>query len=375
MVVAASASVLDGFGSMKLAISPEGLRSLLNQVENELHRSEAYQTALANLQQEGTDAFSGSQALKTVGREAIRLALRHLAKYHSNHSTTHSGSVTPTVTSTFSSNAVKSDDKVSTGSASEASKRASQRLVSSSSVNSSSVTSSSASSNSKVTAIAQPAKPHLARIEPRVVVSQIKKITPEASLSPTAQKRIAELRQIGTELGSARQTKGVSLDWLHTHTWIPIHLIKALEAGDVDRLPEDIYIRGFIRRIADALELDGTSMASSLLMTEQARTVIPSWQQRSPEQPTLRPVHLYLSYAALMAGALGGLAWMSNQTESSQLVNPALPDMQPIPEATQSPTPMLGAPSSTTTLPTSPEGSIANPEVVPPETLRTNGNW
>lgn len=365
MVVAASASILDGVGSMKLAISQEGLRSLLNQVENELHHSEAYQTALANLQQEGTDTFSGSQALKTVGREAVRLALRHLAKHHSGYSKTHSGSVT----STISSPAVKSDGKVSTVHFAEGSKSATQRLVSSSSVNS------DVSGNSKVTAIAQSAKPHLARIEPRVVVSQIKKITPEATLSPTAQKRIAELRQIGTELASARQTKGVSLDWLHTQTWIPIHLIKALEAGDVDRLPEDIYIRGFIRRIADALELDGTSMASSLLMSEQAKTVIPSWQQRSPEPPTLRPVHLYLSYAALMAGALGGLAWMSNQAESTQLVNPALPDMQPIPEATQSLTPMFGAPSSTTTLPTSPEGSIANPEVVPPETLRTDGNW
>ncbi|MDX2216385.1 MAG: helix-turn-helix domain-containing protein [Oculatellaceae cyanobacterium bins.114] len=361
MVVAASSSILDGVGSMRLAISQEGLRSLLSQVEAELHRSEAYQTALSNLQHEGTDVLHGAQALKNVGREAIRLALRYLAKHY-----THTATPSEGATSTVVSHTVESTAKSESAQLSQLSE------------SNQGVTPANALTHQPVKAAlaTQPARPHLARIEPRVIVSQTKKTgRAEVLPSPASQKRAAVLRQIGLELGQVRQEKGLSLDRLHNQTWVPIHLIKALEVGDADHLPEDIYVRGFVRRIADALGLDGVSMANSLLALETPKTIVPSWQQRSPEPPTLRPMHLYLSYAALMAGALGGLAWMSNESGST-MINPVLPDLQsqPIPEAVQSPTPITGAASGTTLPTTQPEGAIANPEVTPPETLRTDMN-
>lgn len=359
MVVAASASILDGVGSMKLAISQEGLRSLLTQVETELHRSEVYQSALAGLQHEGTDAFNGSQALKTVGREAIRLALRHLAKHHLNHSVTPVG----VAHSTISSRPMGSTAQTEPVQATEV-------------IEKPTIVHSSVSGSPSGITLAAPATPiRSARTELRIVSQTPRQPTlrpvksgarVEAAPSPAEQKRAAVLRQIGMELGQTRQGKGVSLERLHTQTWIPIHLIRALEVGDIDRLPEDIYIRGFIRRIADALGLDGMAMASSLTVLDQPKPVVASWQQRSPEPPTLRPVHLYLSYAALMAGALGGLAW-SYQSDAPQLVDPGLPEPQPA-EAAQSPIPSVGASSTPST--TSTGGAIANPEVTLPETSR-----
>ncbi|MBD2460153.1 helix-turn-helix domain-containing protein [Oscillatoria sp. FACHB-1407] len=371
MVVAASPSVLDGVGSMKLAISQEGLRSLLSQVEAELHRSEAYQAALSNLQHEGTDVLNGSQALKIVGREAIRLALRYLAKHYSTHSASALETATPAMRSNSPDGEVTRRTVESTTQP-EASAQPSALITDNHRVMATAVV-----ANQPIKETVQPTRAHLARVEPRVIVSQTKKTgRVEAAPSPAAQKRATVLRQIGLELGHMRQQKGISLDRLHTQTWVPIHLIRALESGDVDHLPEDIYVRGFIRRIADALGLDGASMANSLMVLEQPKTIVPSWQQRSPEPPTLRPVHLYLSYAALMAGALGGLAWMSNETGSTSLSTPVVPDMQPqpIPEAVQSVTPVGGAVSGTASPTTQREGAIANPEVIPPETSRTDSN-
>jgi cytoskeleton protein RodZ len=110
-----------------------------------------------------------------------------------------------------------------------------------------------------------------------------------------------------------------------------------------------------VRRIAEKLDLDAKAILAPLVeqTDERDRAVIPSWQRRPA---SLQSVHLYVGYAALMTGALGGLIWLSNEAANeNQALEPAV-QVQP-----------------TTTVPLTPDTSarqasaISAPEMGPPE--------
>jgi len=79
-------------------------------------------------------------------------------------------------------------------------------------------------------------------------------------LSPV---QVEQLKQIGDYLLQVRETQGVSLEKVAKDTFIPLRLLHALEIGETDRLPEPVYIKGFIRRYADTLGLDGAEIADT----------------------------------------------------------------------------------------------------------------
>lgn len=70
-----------------------------------------------------------------------------------------------------------------------------------------------------------------------------------------------QLSAIGTYLSDVRQEQDRSLEEIAAKTYIPLRLLKALEAGQEKPLPEPVFIQGFIRRYADALGLDGIDLS------------------------------------------------------------------------------------------------------------------
>jgi cytoskeletal protein RodZ len=76
--------------------------------------------------------------------------------------------------------------------------------------------------------------------------------------------QIEHLRQLGNYLRDQRLAKSVSLETIAHKTYIPLRLLQAIEQGQVERLPEPVYVRGFIRRYADAIGLDGKTLAENL---------------------------------------------------------------------------------------------------------------
>jgi len=122
-----------------------------------------------------------------------------------------------------------------------------------------------------------------------------------------------QLQEVVAQLRETRLTKSLSLDHIHLRTQIPVYQLEALELGDTHRLPEPIYIRGFIRQIGNALGLNGVDLANRLSVPDTMQTVLPSWQTPSKAKTGgvhLHPAHLYVGYAALMAGGMG---WVSYQ--------------------------------------------------------------
>jgi cytoskeletal protein RodZ len=75
--------------------------------------------------------------------------------------------------------------------------------------------------------------------------------------------QIEQLKQISDHLRTERQARSISLEEIAVKTYIPLRLLQALDQGEVERLPEPIFIQGFIRRYADMVGLDGANLAKT----------------------------------------------------------------------------------------------------------------
>lgn len=125
------------------------------------------------------------------------------------------------------------------------------------------------------------------------------------------------LADIGAYLRDLRQHQELSLEAVESMTLIPVRTLAAIEAGDLKRLPEPVYIQGFIKRYAAAIGVDGAAFADAFPTHSTPTRVIsrPIW--RSPIQAQLRPYHLYLVYTLLVIGAVSGLSHLLSRPNSA----------------------------------------------------------
>ena len=359
-------------------VSPERLRSLLGQIETELHHSQVYQIALANLQKVlGDSAPKGEILIKAVGREAIQLALKQILIHQSQ-----------TIVQT-----VPKDNSSSNGSSSNGSHE----------VNSSSDTEEQASSMLEVAtvspgeAVNDAASPEVQLLSVTTQLDETsseaqtfdsdsvedsstqkpkkrkKRLTKAELVAQSIQKREASLRQVGQELRQAREALSVSLTQLHRQTLVPLSHLRALETGEIDQLPEDVYLRGFICRLGNALGLNGTAMAASIPTPDPLQHLVPTWSKAELDSNFyLNSVHLYLGYAAILAGSLGGIAWLSQQSAPETSIPPEmqklLQENGPQSRQHQSETDAASTPG----LESSEMGVVLGADIAPPEAMDTD---
>lgn len=114
-----------------------------------------------------------------------------------------------------------------------------------------------------------------------------------AKLAPT---QIEQLQSIGAYLRQVRQEQGLAIDMLANQIFIRPALLKALESGHDAELPEPVFIQGFIRRYAEALGLDGQTIAQEFRVTPVNVLPTPELLERAdtngaavPEPPRPRP--------------------------------------------------------------------------------------
>ncbi len=69
----------------------------------------------------------------------------------------------------------------------------------------------------------------------------------------------------GLYLAKAREEKGLSLDDVARLTKIPSRTLKAIEAGDIPRLPARVYLQGFVTNLAKVYRLDPSVTAKGYL--------------------------------------------------------------------------------------------------------------
>ena len=360
-------------------VSPERLRSLLGQIETELHHSQVYQIALANLQKVlGDAAPKGEILIKAVGREAIQLALKQILihqsqtivqtvpKDNSSSNGSSSNGSSGVNSSSHSEEQVSSTLEVAVVSSGEAVNDAASQEVQSLSVTTqldetSSQTQTSDSDSAEDSSTQKPKK-------------RKKRLTKAELAAQSIQKREASLRQVGQELRQAREALSVSLTQLHRQTLVPLSHLRALETGEIDQLPEDVYLRGFICRLGNALGLNGTAMAASIPTPDPLQHLVPTWSKAELDSNFyLNSVHLYLGYAAILAGSLGGIAWLSQQSAPETSIPPEmqklLQENGPQSRQHQSDTDAASTPGLESS---SEMGVVLGADIAPPEAMDTD---
>lgn len=128
----------------------------------------------------------------------------------------------------------------------------------------------------------------------------------EPIIQTLEQQRVEKLAQIGATLRRRREDKQISLEQIESTTRIRQSFLRAIEAGNNDKLPEPVYIRGFIKQYAEVLDLDGTELANSFPLEDYRQSLKPVGVSLPPAQ--LQTSHLYAIYILLIIGAVSILS-------------------------------------------------------------------
>ena len=156
-----------------------------------------------------------------------------------------------------------------------------------------------------------------------------------------------QLIELGKLLQAARQDQDYSLEAMASKTLIRASVLAAMEQGNLESLPEPVYVRGLLRRYGDALGLDGETLASQFFAPPKPQSR--SWKDSPAAQ--LRPLHLYAAYFVVLLAAVSGLSYLLKQTAPETTMLPPLDPLSSV------------APPATPTAPAAPE---AAPEVSEP---------
>ncbi|NJO41972.1 MAG: helix-turn-helix domain-containing protein [Cyanobacteria bacterium CRU_2_1] len=149
--------------------------------------------------------------------------------------------------------------------------------------------------------------------------------------------QLESLTEIGAYLRQVREDYSWTLDDVASRTMIQARLLRAIEEGRLDQLPEPVYVQGFIKLYADALGLNGSAFADAFPTGRQIQMSHSSWKDSPAAQ--LRPLHLYLAYIALIMASVSLLSYVVGRSpvDSSIANSPINPQPSVRPERSPDP--------------------------------------
>ena len=313
MVMTSSVYSLSIPGQPAIEISQDELRSLLSEIEAELHNSKVYRRAVGTLQKLlGSSSEQAKLLFKAVGREAIGVAFRQLSLHNQTVADT-SREVKQKIETPSSESSGDLSTCLTTVPVSPASNVSKQETL------------------PKQTAIVHTTAETQNKQDspnPGTPLQWLKSKKPskaEIAKQARVEQRLEKFRDIGEQLKQARAARGLCLKDLQMYTHIPVHQMEAVERGDMESLPADVYVRGFIRVMGNAVGFNGTALAASLPTSETQEALVPSLFQSDNKTSNggldISPMHLYVGYTALVVGAVGGLSLVSQQTNAEKPIN------------------------------------------------------
>jgi len=142
--------------------------------------------------------------------------------------------------------------------------------------------------------------------------------------------QIEKLKELGSRLREARCQQGLSLPEVSERTRISPRLLAAIEEVKVERLPESVYLKGLLRRYAEALGLNGAELAAEFPPGNLLFGITPSWHNIPKSRG--RSVYLYLIYVLTLMSSISGVSYLS-QRSALQATAPSSPEPEEIAEA------------------------------------------
>ena len=137
-------------------------------------------------------------------------------------------------------------------------------------------------------------------------------------------KSLATLQEIGALLRQGREAQGLSRDQLAESLKMGSEQLQALERGDLDKLPEPVFIKAMTRRVASKLNLDCDTLIQRLqtaLPSSQTSTVPNALAAAANSDQPFTVVIPWRSAATLVLiiGAItGGAVVLASQRRSLQ---------------------------------------------------------
>ena len=110
------------------------------------------------------------------------------------------------------------------------------------------------------------------------------------------------LQKVGEFLKEARQGRNLSVEDLSSSIRIGKEQLIALESGDESALPEKVFIRAMVRRIAEKLNLDTTFILSEL---NEKKNNEPQTSPVIKNKNTRKRKNLKTFIIVILSGALG----------------------------------------------------------------------
>jgi cytoskeletal protein RodZ len=126
-----------------------------------------------------------------------------------------------------------------------------------------------------------------------------------------------QLKEISTHLRQVRQEKSISIEEIAAQTLIRLAFLQALDECEFAELPESVYVQGFIHRYADALGLDGATIANSWIVDFSS-----SYSQNDSNHLNLKigiQIPLVIAYILLLLAASSGLFWLLHPRQKQEL--------------------------------------------------------
>jgi cytoskeletal protein RodZ len=112
-----------------------------------------------------------------------------------------------------------------------------------------------------------------------------------------------KLKDIGANLNHIRVAKNISLETIANNTHISKRVLAAIEAGDVNKLPEPIYVRGLLAKFAREIEATEIDLDFQALPNSQnipSNSIAQTNKHKHRPNFELRSPHLYLLYILLV---------------------------------------------------------------------------
>ena len=294
-------------------ISKEELRSLLKEVESQLYHSHAYRAVVDKAQKlfdiSHEQLTNLNKLIQAISREAIALTFERFVVKQSANSTDSSKK------DATDSNEIKEPSH-------QTIKVCEQVLENRSQPNDPNP---KPQSQQKPEGVEDENKPDPQTILKGWPWKNQKLSKTQLAAKKAEQERLEALRQVGEQLKKARESQGLTLHKLTMYTYISPDRMAAVENGEIEKLPEDVLIRGFIRIMGNALGLNGANLANSLPISDDCKYILPSWyKNKKPSRSfnmELSSTHLYLGYAALVATSIGGLSMMHEEVNNQGIKN------------------------------------------------------
>ena len=117
------------------------------------------------------------------------------------------------------------------------------------------------------------------------------------------------VEDFGSYLKSERELRGVTLEELHSKTKIPYRYLQALENNQFDELPEEVFIRGYLRSISHVIGAQEDEVLSTYMDIKKTAPSIGTENSSTLNQKhsTLDPKFIFVLILTVLF--LSGITW------------------------------------------------------------------